>query len=245
MNKKREVHLGLVCPVANEEETVERFVIDVLSYCEDFSNLSFFIVIDQVSRDRTLDILQRLAQFHPALKIIWAPENRSVVDAYLRGYREALQAGCEWILEIDAGYSHKPQDIEKFVDAIDSGYDCIFGSRFMSGGEITDFSMFRYGLSRIGGLMANTLLGTHLSDMTSGFELFSRKALIHVLQAGIKSKGHFFQTEIKFHCRRLRALEVPISYSSPSPRVNSRVIKDALRNLFRLTFLRLKSKFKT
>lgn len=242
MKTQRAVHLGLVCPMANEEDTVERFIIDVLSHCEDFQTLSFFVVIDQVSRDQTLVILQKLALSYPALNVVWAPENRSVVDAYFRGYREALAAGCDWILEIDAGYSHKPYDIERFTSAIDSGYDCVFGSRFMSGGEIKDFSLFRYCLSRVGGLMANLLLGTRLSDMTSGFELFSRRAMIHVLQSGIRSKGHFFQTEIKFHCRHFNILEVPISYSSPSPRVNQKVIKDALQNLFRLTSLRLKGK---
>ncbi|MGB0562284.1 MAG: glycosyltransferase, partial [Spirulinaceae cyanobacterium] len=238
-----DLHLGIVCPMANEEENAASLVVEVLDQCKGFKKVSFLIVVDRVSRDGTIEILQEIATIHPEIKVIWAPENRSVVDAYLRGYKEALQAGCDWILEMDAGYSHKPKDMVKFFDTMGLGYDCVFGSRFMRGGEITDFSLFRYGLSRVGGLTSNVLLGTKLSDMTSGFELFSHAALVQILQAGIQSKGHFFQTEIKFHCRKLNITEVPISYSSPSPRVNNRVIKDALKNLFRLTSLRLKNKF--
>src|SRR3954471_15682097 len=191
------VKLGVVCPMANERETAVRSVEEALSACApfDFESVTFYAVLDRVSKDGTLDLLRDLEKRREDFRVVWAPENRSVVDAYLRGYREALDAGCDWILEMDAGGSHQPSDIPRFFEKMLEGYDCVFGSRFCPGGRITDSSFKRRVISRGGTLLANLLLGTKLKDMTSGFELFSRKALQYVLERGIHSRGHFFQTE--------------------------------------------------
>ena len=231
------VQLGVVCPMANERDTAAGFVREVLAACAPyrFKSLTFFAVLDQVSRDGTLDLLRGLETTVPQLRVVWAPENRCVVDAYLRGYREALDAGCDWVLEIDAGFSHQPSDIPAFFEKMAEGYDCVFGSRFCPGGGFTESPLKRRVISRGGTLLANLLLGTRLSDMTSGFELFSREALEGVLRKGINSRGHFFQTEIKAHCQPLRVAEVPIHYRAASDSVNNSVLKDAFVNLWRLT----------
>ena len=231
------VRLGVVCPMANERATAERFVREVLAACRPFrfKSLTFFAVLDRVSRDGTLDLLRGLENSVPQLRVVWAPENRCVVDAYLRGYREALDAGCDWILEIDAGFSHQPSDIPAFFGKMSEGYDCVFGTRFAAGGGFTESPLRRKVISRGGTLLANLLLGTKLTDMTSGFELFTRRALEQALGKGINSRGHFFQTEIKAHCHGLRLAEVPIRYRAASDSVNSGVLKDAFRNLWRLT----------
>jgi dolichol-phosphate mannosyltransferase len=231
-----DIKLGVVCPMANERETATRFVGEVLARCEPpgFRSVTFFAVLDRVSKDGTLELLRGLERTEPRLRVVWAPENRSVVDAYLRGYREALAAGCDWVLEIDAGYSHQPSDIPRFFEKMSEGYDAVFGSRFCEGGRITDSSLKRRVISRGGTLLANLLLGTRLKDMTSGFELFSAAALRTVLEKGIHSRGHFFQTEIKAHCHGLRIAEVPIHYRAASNSVNNKVLKDAFGNLWRL-----------
>jgi dolichol-phosphate mannosyltransferase len=230
------VHLGVVCPMANERDSAEAFVREVLSACAPFrfKSLTFFAVLDRVSRDGTLDLLRGLETTLPQLRVVWAPENRCVVDAYLRGYREALDAGCDWVLEIDAGYSHQPADIPAFFEKMSEGFDCVFGTRFAHGGRITESALRRKVISRGGTLLTNLLLGTRLSDMTSGFELFSRAALEGILRKGVNSRGHFFQTEIKAHCHGLRVAEVPIHYRAASDSVNHNVLKDAFVNLWRL-----------
>lgn len=222
--------------MANERASAVRFATEVLAACAPFGfkSVTFFAVLDRVSRDGTLELLRELEQSGSGVRVVWAPENRSVVDAYLRGYREALDSGCEWILEIDAGYSHQPSDIPAFFEKMSEGFDCVFGSRFCVGGRITESSFKRKVISRGGTLLTNLLLGTRLTDMTSGFELFTRAALEHVLAAGIHSRGHFFQTEVKAHCQSLRVAEVPIHYRSASDSVNNGVLKDAFRNLWRL-----------
>ncbi len=237
--KFSDIHLGIVCPMANEKDTAVEFVKAVLDKCTGFKQVSFFVIFDKRCRDGTVDLLRDLAKDVPALKVVWAPENTCVVDAYVKGYKEALAAGCNWILEIDAGFSHQPDEIPQFFEKMADGYDCVFGSRFCEGGRFTDSPWRRRFISRGGTILANVLLGTRLADMTSGFEMFASQSLAKVLERGIRSKGHFFQTEIKTHCRKMNVTEVPIHYRRPSQNVNAAVLLDSFRNLFALFLRRL------
>lgn len=233
--------LGIVCPMANEGAPAVAFIEEVLAQCESraFESVTFFAIVDTASTDNTLELVRQLEKARPALRVVWAPENGSVVDAYVRGYREALDSGCDWILEIDAGYSHQPSDIPQFFEKMREGYACVFGSRFCAGGRFVAGSLKRQMISRGGTVLSNLCLGTTLKDMTSGFEMFSRPVLQDVLARGIRSRGPFFQTEIKAYCRNLRAVEVPIHYRAPSHDVNNSSLKDAFSNLWRLVGLRL------
>jgi dolichol-phosphate mannosyltransferase len=210
----------------------------VLDRCTGFRTVIFFAVFDRVTRDNSLELMRGFAAAEPRLQIVWAPESRCVVDSYLRGYREALAAGSDWILEIDAGFSHDPAEIPRFFAAMEGGLDCVFGSRSMPGGAIVDSSWTRRFVSWGGTQLANFLLGTAQTDMTSGFELFSRQALQMVLDRGIRSRAHFFQTEIKAYCRNLKHVEVPITYRAASPGLGVSSLRDAFQQLWRLHGLR-------
>jgi dolichol-phosphate mannosyltransferase len=236
-----DIHLGIACPMANEEATCTEFVQALLSECSKypFRQVSCFVVVDSASKDRTRERLAELAATEERLRVVWAPENRSIVDAYVRGYREAIHAGCDWILEIDAGFSHDPADASKFFAKMAEGYDCVFGTRMGAGGSFEDVSLKRRTISRLGTIATNVLLGTRLTDMTSGYELFTREALEMVLSRGIRSKAHFFQTEIKVFCRNLKCAEVPISYRHPNPNLSNAAVMEAMARLGSLVILRL------
>ena len=220
--------------MANERTTAVEFVKAVLQQCKGFKAVDFFAVFDKSCKDGTFALLKNLHTKPPELQVIYADENKCVVDAYMRGYREALYANCDWILEIDAGFSHQPEEIPQFLEKMSEGYDCVFGSRFCKGGRFSDAPLSRRFISRSGSILANLMLGTKLKDMTSGFEMFTRVAMQKILNKGIQSRAHFFQTEIKAYCRNLRIAEVPIHYRSPSQGVTGGVIVDAFKNLFRL-----------
>ncbi|MBN1795126.1 MAG: glycosyltransferase [Sedimentisphaerales bacterium] len=241
-NSISEVKLGVVCPMANEKDTAEDFVRQVLDKCVGFKEVIFFVVFDKSCRDGTFDLLNNLANKPPQLQVVLAPENTCVVDAYIIGYKKAIEAGCDWILEIDAGFSHQPDEIPKFLEKMAEGYDCVFGSRFCKGGSHSESPLSRRFISRGGSILANLLLGTKLKDMTSGFEMFTRDALQQVLDKGINSRGHFFQTEIKTYCRKMKITEVPISYRAPSQNVTCGVLLDSFKNLFGLFIKRLTGK---
>ncbi|UCF44624.1 MAG: glycosyltransferase [Planctomycetota bacterium] len=227
--------------MANERSRAEEFVEAVLGQCRGrgFKLVKFFAVFDNACTDGTFEMLKGSEDKPAELELVWAPENECVVDAYVRGYREALGADCEWILEIDASFSHQPAEIPQFFDKMAEGYDCVFGSRFCKGGKFTDRPLSRYFMSRVGSILANIMLGTKLKDMTSGFEMFTRAALERVLERGIRSRGHFFQTEIKAYCRDMQIVEVPIHYRAPSTNVDAGVVADAFSNLWRLFRKRL------
>ena len=106
-----EIRLAIVCPMANEGEEGVRFVAEVLKRCSGFREARFLAILDNATRDGSTELLRELEKSEPRLTVVWAPENRCAVDAYIRGYREALAANAEWILEIDAGFSHQPEDI--------------------------------------------------------------------------------------------------------------------------------------
>lgn len=223
--------LGVVVPMANEEDTVAEFLARVLAQLEDRD--SVFVVLDNASHDRTRAIVADAAAADSRVVLVWAPENTCVVDAYFRGYREALAAGCEWILEMDGGLSHCPEEIPRFLAAMASGADFAAGSRFAKGGSYKG-RIARRLLSSGGTRLSNLVLGTRMRDMTSGFECFTREAMSHVVEHGVESRGHFFQTEIRYMLRDWNWVEVPISYRNPSTRVGSAGVKNALRQLWRL-----------
>lgn len=235
---RKKIGLGIVCPMANEGDEAVRFCQAVLSECSEFRMVRFFAIFDRLTTDSSHDQMRELEQIEPRLRVVWAPEDRCVVDAYLRGYQEALEAGCDWILEIDAGFSHLPEEIPQFFRAMEKGMDCVFGSRSL--GRFDRSPWRRRLVSKGGTALTNLLLGTRQTDMTSGFELFARDTLAGVLKRGIQSRAHFFQTEIKTYCRKLKFVEVPITYTTDCARISSSALLDAFKQLLRLFRLRLK-----
>jgi dolichol-phosphate mannosyltransferase len=225
------MRLGVAVPLANEERTVDEFLTRLLAQLTGEDRV--FCVVDQASKDQTRELVEAWASRDGRVCLVWAPENRCVVDAYFRGYRAALGAGCRWILEMDGGLSHQPEAIPLFVRAMEDGYDYAGGCRFMAGGGYSG-PLSRFLISRGGTVLANLLLGTHMKDMTSGFQCFNRRALEAVLEHGVRSRAHFFQTEIKFFLRQWKWVELPIHYRNPSKSVGIGSIKEAFRNLWAL-----------
>jgi dolichol-phosphate mannosyltransferase len=221
--------LTVVTPLANEEATVREFVARVVAQLRPDDRL--VCVLDRASRDRTRALVEEMAGTEPRVSALWCPDNRCVVDAYFAGYRAALAAGSRWVLEMDGGLSHAPEAIPRFVAAMEGGAEFAAGTRFANGGSYHGPAL-RYVLSRGGTVLANLLLGTRMSDMTSGFQCFSRPALSRVLRQGVRSRAHFFQTEIRFLLHDLRWIEVPIDYRNPSKGVGWASVAESFRNLW-------------
>ena len=167
------------------------------------------------------------------VRLLWEPQNDNVVGAYLAGYRAALDAGCEWILEMDGGLSHLPEEIPRFLEAMASGVDFAPSTRFAHGG-VYGAPFPRWFFSRGGSVMANVFLGTKLSDMTSGFECFSAAALRHLLSVGLRSRSGFVQSEIRYILRDWSTREVPISYTSDVRRPHRGSVGETFRMIAQL-----------
>jgi dolichol-phosphate mannosyltransferase len=223
---------AVVVPMANEENDFKDFTSELANILDKLNSGAVYLVIDSISTDKTLQLCEQLSQRDHRFKAVWAPENKNVVDAYMRGFREAYSNGHEIIIEMDAGMSHDPKAIPMFLRVLNEGNECAFGSRFINGGSMADSPFKRRFLSRGGTIFANLLLGTHLFDMTSGYQGFHSHVIAKLLNYRLHSTAHFYQTEVRYLLRKYRFAEIPIHYQAPSPRVSKRAIRNALKVLF-------------
>lgn len=234
-----------IIPMANEEDDFHPFTDLLANMMDVLESGKIYFIIDNVSTDKTLDYAKELQDKDVRFEVVWAPENRSVVDAYLKGFQVAFDRGHHLIIEMDAGMSHDPRALPMFLRVLNEGNECAFGSRFINGGSMGDSPFKRRTLSKMGTVLANILLGTKMKDMTSGYQGFHRDIIEKLLAYPLKSRGHFYQTEIRYLLRNHRIFEVPIHYQAPSPRVSSSSIKNAYKTLFEYFFMRLKGKTPT
>ena len=234
----RSYNFGLVIPMANEEPDFETFAEALTTMLDTLGSGKVYFIVDGVSKDNTLQCCNELSARDHRFVTVWAPENRNVVDAYLRGYREALPHH-DFIIEMDAGLSHDPRAIPMFLRVLNEGNECAFGSRFINGGSIWNSSIKRTFLSRTGTLLSNLLLGTSMRDMTSGFQGFHKEVVEQFLAYPLLSKAHFYQTELRYLLRHKRYMEVPIHYRAPSPSVSRRAIINSISVLLHYLFRRI------
>lgn len=222
----------IVMPVANEESTMGQLLDEILEL--PYDNLYIYPVIDNFSKDRTEEIIREREARNPKVKCIFFHESTGVISCYLEGFRQALADGAEQILEMDGGGSHLPSEIPQFLNKMAEGYECVWGSRFMKGGSMMEQPLYRRILSRGGTFLSNLVLGTNLKDMTSGFEMFQRKILENMNLDKFMSTGHMYQTEMRFYCRNLKTVEVPIHYVGTASSLKSSSVVEALKLLFQL-----------
>jgi len=234
---------AVIIPLANEENDFVPFIKVLLAALDRIEESArVYLVVDNVSKDRTLELCNNLSTNDDRFITIWAPENRNVVDAYLRGYGEALADGNEVIIEMDAGLSHDPRALPMFLRVLNEGNECAFGSRFINGGSIYDSQWKRTLFSKFGTLLANILLGTKMYDMTSGFQGFHAEIVESFVNYPLLSKAHFYQTELRYLLRNTRYAEVPIHYRAPSPSVSQSALTNSVSVLLKYFVLRLRRK---
>ncbi|MCX6290354.1 MAG: glycosyltransferase family 2 protein [Bacteroidetes bacterium] len=234
----RTYNFAIIVPMANEESEFDQFVSALIQILDFLQSGKIYFIVDNASKDKTLDLCRDLSAKDPRFLTVWAPENKNVVDAYIRGYREAYPHH-DFIIEMDAGLSHDPRAIPMFLRVLNEGNECAFGSRFMNGGSIWQSSFNRTLLSRTGTILSNILLGSRMKDMTSGYQGFHKSVVKELLDYPLLSKAHFYQTEVRYLMRKKRYIEVPIHYRAPSPRVSQKAINNSIKVLLHYFWQRL------
>ena len=230
-------NIAIFTPLANEEKTAKQFILEVLSYKKYFNKFNFFIILDKASKDNTYKIVEKLEKKNKSLKLIWAPKNKTVVDAYMAGYKTCLKTKSEWILEIDGGGSHNPKNIVNFLKFMNFDYDCIYGSRFCKGGKMLNSNFIRYLFSKGGSLLSKVFFKINLADTTSGYQMFKRKILKKIVNKKLLSRDRFIQTEMKIYTRKLNVKEVPIQYICDTHTMNLYAIFESLYLLVKIKIL--------
>lgn len=232
---------AVIIPMANEENDFDPFISLLQMVLDKLESGKVYFVVDNVSKDKTLEMCQALSSRDNRFETVFAPENRNVVDAYMKGYKVAYENGHTFIIEMDAGLSHDPRALPMFIRVLNEGNECAFGSRFINGGSTADSAWNRKFLSKFGTILSNVLLGTDMNDMTSGYQGFHRDIVEKLLAHPLKSKAHFYQTEVRYLLRKKRRMEVPIHYRAPSPSVSNKAIRNSIDTLLYYFFKRLKN----
>ena len=225
---------AVVVPLANEEADLPEFAAALQAVMDAAGGGVAYLIVDRVSTDRTLERCEELSRQDPRFITKWLPQNRNIVDAYINGH--------EIVIEMDGGLSHDPRASPAFLRALNEGNDCAFGSRYMNGGSMVDSPLRRRLLSKGGTLLAQWLLGAGLADMTSGFQGFRRAVLLKVVAYPLRSRAHFYQTELRHLLRRQKLIEVAIHYRAPSPRVSKGAIRNAVAVLIYYFLRRLRGR---
>ena len=225
--------LAVVTPVGRESETIESFIIAVRSNLakED----SHILVTDKYTDIETKKIIEsKCITEYP--QVIWLdlPFSNGIASVYIAGYSYALKMNFTHFIEMDAGFSHDPTLLRLFKSE-SVNYDVVFGNRFSSH-SVYQTTLKRKIISKGGSFLSRLVLGVKIKDMTSGYQLFSRKAITKILNHGIQSKGPFFQTEMKYLTTKfeLSYHEIPISYSNPSHHITWKEIFNSLLALKRI-----------
>jgi dolichol-phosphate mannosyltransferase len=171
------------------------------------------LVIDDNSPDGTGELADRLAAELGFVDVLHRPRKEGLGPAYLDGFRHALDAGAELVLEMDCDFSHDPADVPRLLEA-SAGADLVLGSRYVTGGGVENWGLVRRAVSAGGSLYARLVLGVPVRDLTGGFKCFRREVLDAIPLGSVRSRGYAFQIELTYRALRrgFRVTEVPIRF---------------------------------
>jgi dolichol-phosphate mannosyltransferase len=202
--------VAITIPTYNEVENIQK-LIPVIQQTQPSVRI---VVIDDNSPDGTADAVKRMQKDIPGLQLICRPNKLGLAAAYLDAFEKLLQdATIEAIISMDGDMSHRPQDLGNLMAAM-SRADLVVGSRYVRGGAIENWNLWRRSLSRYGNVYARWVTAVPVRDLTSGFVLYRREVLKKILEQRVVSRDYAFQIEMKYLAYKndARILEVPITF---------------------------------
>ncbi|MBO4434679.1 MAG: polyprenol monophosphomannose synthase [Bacteroidales bacterium] len=204
----------VIIPTYNEIENIEAIIRKVFSLQGEFQVL----VIDDGSPDGTASAVKTLMQEFPGkLHIIERSGKQGLGTAYIAGFKWALERDYDYVFEMDADFSHNPDDLLRLWKACaDEGADLSIGSRYCKGISVVDWPIGRIVMSYFASTYVRAVLGMKIFDTTAGFVCYSRKVLETMNLDGVRMKGYGFQIEMKYTAYRLKfkLSEVPIVFTN-------------------------------
>lgn len=200
----------IVVPTYNERDNVERVVAEFLAAlpaCE-------LLFVDDASPDGTGEVLDAMAGESPRVHVLHRAGKLGLGTAYIEGFQWGLARGYDYLMEMDADFSHDPRYIPALVGAAREGADMAVGSRYVEGGGTVNWGVGRQLISRFGGFYARSVLGVPVRDMTAGFVCYRRETLERIDLGSVRSNGYSFQIEMKYRVLRagMHITEVPIVF---------------------------------
>ena len=228
----------VIIPTYNEKENVENIIRAVMSLPLAFNVL----IIDDGSPDGTADIVKRLQAetYKDSLFLIERAGKLGLGTAYITGFKWAIEHEYDYVFEMDADFSHNPQDLLKLYDACaNEGADVAVGSRYITGVNVVNWPMGRVLMSYCASIYVRTVLGVDIRDTTAGFVCYRRQVLETIELDKIRFKGYAFQIEMKFtaHQCGFTICEVPIIFINRvlgTSKMSGGIFSEALLGVIRL-----------
>ncbi len=230
----------VIIPTYNEKENIER----ILNVTLELPDAFHILVVDDSSPDGTANIVKDLMLKYPRRLFL---EERKVKDglgrAYIHGFKWALAQRYNYIFEMDADFSHNPNDLPKLWKACVDGADMSIGSRYSQGVNVVNWPMKRVLLSYFASKYVRFFTSMPIHDTTAGFVCYTRKALESLDLDRVKFKGYGFQIEMKYKVwkKGLEVVEVPIIFTDRTfgeSKISNSIVKEAV---FGVIELRIKS----
>lgn len=227
----------VIIPTYNEKENIEKIIRYVFQMPMSFD----ILIIEDNSPDGTADIVKRLMQEFPDRLFIEERKGKlGLGTAYIHGFKWALSRDYKYIFEMDADFSHNPDDLLKLYDACaNQGADVAIGSRYVSGVNVVNWPMGRVLMSYFASKYVRFVLGVNIHDTTAGFKCYRREVLETIELDKIQFKGYAFQIEMKYTAYKcgFTIKEVPIIFVNRvlgTSKMSGGIFSEALLGVIRL-----------
>ncbi len=230
----------IIFPTYNERENIDKIVQAVLP----LDPRLHVLIVDDNSPDGTGEIAERLAQQEPKVNVLHREKKEGLGQAYIAGFRWAIERKYDYIFEMDADFSHGPEYIKHFLKEIKE-YDLVIGSRYISGVNVINWPMSRLFLSYFANVYTRIITGLPLRDATGGFKCFRREVLEAISLDSVHSTGYSFQIEMTMRAwkKGFTIKEIPIIFvdrTAGESKMSKKIVREAI---WMVWWLRLKSIF--
>jgi dolichol-phosphate mannosyltransferase len=232
----------IVLPTYNERENLERVVEALAGAREQAPFTGDVLIVDDSSPDGTGALADDLASRNDWVHVLHRPAKQGLGQAYLGGFRWALEREYTHILEMDADLSHPPDAVPRLLAAAQDA-DLVLGSRYVPGGGVVGWPAHRRLISRGGSLYARTILGVGIHDLTGGYKCFRRRVLETIDLGSVHGQGYVFQIELTYRTLRMggRVVEVPITFEDRTAGASKMTTAIVAEAVWKVPALRLRS----
>jgi dolichol-phosphate mannosyltransferase len=204
------LNIWLIIPTYNESANIKALIERLFVVCPQIK----ILVVDDNSPDKTAVLVEDLMKRYSNLNLMRRAGKLGLGSAYKDGFKHAFNNGAEVVGEMDADFSHKPEDLPRLLHAIGVGADVAIGSRKVKGGQVVGWNWSRKLMSWGAMTTARVVLGLKTRDVTAGFRLYTKNSLSQIPWNQVKSNGYAWQEEMIYLCERanLKIIEVPVIF---------------------------------
>lgn len=226
----------VIIPTYNEKENIEKIIRKVLSLTGDFH----ILIVDDGSPDGTADIVRGLQdEFSGRLHLVCRAGKQGLGTAYIFGFKWSLERGYQYVFEMDADFSHNPDDLLRLYEACRSGADVAVGSRYVRGGKLVNWPLQRKLISKGGAIYTKLITWMPVEDPTAGFVCYRHEVLRKIPLDEVQFVGYAFQVEMKYRSWKLgfKIKEVPITFVDRTEgvsKMSSGIVKEAMFGVWKM-----------